>query len=153
MMEDYKKKLKARRVRSCVLVLVAVCLVTAHILYLLDFAKDDTGGFNDGFLIGFQFGLIIAIGVLAIIEVFKLSRTLKDEHKIKLMYNEEHDERMASIRAKCGHPLIQSLCMVIVIVAIVVGYFNFTIFYTLVVIVIFELFVSLGLKLYYTKKM
>ena len=85
----------------------------------------------------------IAVGALAI----------NDETKLKILYNKEHDERMKTIRSKAGMPLIAITSMLMVIAAIVAGYFNIVVFYTLVIAVAAQLSVSAMVKLYCMKTM
>ena len=60
---------------------------------------------------------------------------------------------MKTIRSKAGMPLIAITSMLMVIAAIVAGYFNIVVFYTLVIAVAAQLSVSAMVKLYCMKTM
>ena len=151
-MENYTQKLITRRKRSVLFVSVAFLLSIVHLYIFYLNIEADTGTYNDGFLLGFQFGLIMVALVKGILDERKLRRTLKDEKAIRLMYNEEHDERMQMLRAKSGAPMIQNMGMITILVAIVIGYFNFTVFYTLVSLVAIQMIISLVVYTYHSKK-
>ncbi|MGX8850817.1 hypothetical protein [Amedibacillus sp. YH-ame10] len=152
-MEDYKRKLERRRWVACLMLCIATVLVVVEVMMFIKIDKDPNAHFNEGFILGFQSGLILVMFVKSIVDIFSLTRTLKDERKIRLLYNKEHDERMQMINAKCGYPLIQSIAMFLIFMAIIAGYFNIIVFYTLVAVVMLLLIVSALFRVYYSKKM
>ena len=83
----------------------------------------------------------------------KYRGALKDEAKLRLLYNEENDERMKLIRAKAGVPMVLILSMALVLASMFIGYWNETAFVVLIGVALFQLLVSLGVKLYYKIKM
>lgn len=150
-MEEFKTKVKRRRITDACLMLMAVVLGIFCILSMGSQADDGT--MAEGFVAGFQFGLVISIGVLSLVDFIKLSRAIKDETKLRVLYNKEHDERMKTIRSKAGQPLLTITSVLMVIAAIIAGYFNFIVFFTLVAAVLGQLAVSAGVKLVCLKKM
>ena len=48
--------------------------------------------------------------------------------ELKIQYNKENDERMKAIKAKAGMPMLLITSIVMIIVGVIAGYFNFTIF-------------------------
>lgn len=150
-MEEFKTKVKKRRITDACLMLMAVVLGIFCILSMGSQADDGT--MAEGFVAGFQFGLVISIGVLSLVDFIKLSRAIKDETKLRVLYNKEHDERMKTIRSKAGQPLLTITSVLMVIAAIIAGYFNFIVFFTLVAAVLGQLAVSAGVKLVCLKKM
>lgn len=104
-------------------------------------------------VVGFQFGLILGIGMLSLIQVIKLSKIIKDDKKLKILHNKEHDERLILIRSKSGMPMLLITSVLMIIVAIVYGHFNTTVFITLVLAAMIQLLIGLIVKLYCMKTM
>lgn len=150
-METFKTKVKRRIFTDAGLMLLAVALGIFSIISMSSQADDGT--MAEGFLAGFQFGLIMSIGALALVDLVKLRRAVNDETRLRMLYNKEHDERLKAIRSKAGQPLLTVTSVLMVIAAIIAGYFNFTVFFTLVVAVLAQLAVSAGVKLVCLKKM
>ena len=101
----------------------------------------------------FQRGFSAAGILVLVIWMIKYRAALKDEAKLRLLYNQENDERMSAIRAKAGIPMVLILSLALVLSGMVIGYWNETIFVVLVGVALFQLLVSLGVKLYYKIKM
>lgn len=149
-MEVFRTKVKRRIVISSGLILVAVVL-GFYSIYSLNYSDSST--MSDGFVAGFQFGLILSIGVLSLVDIIKLSLAINDDTKLKILYNKEHDERLKAIRNKAGAPMIIITSVLMVLAAIIAGYFNIVVFYTLVIAVIGQLTISAVVKLVCMKKM
>jgi len=150
-MEEFKTKVKQRIILSSGLTLVAVALGIYFVFSLQNVPDDAT--MSDGFITGFQFGLIMSIGILSMVTIIKLKRALNDEIKLKVLYNKEHDERLISIRSKAGQPMLAITSVLMIIAAIIAGYFNIVVFYTLVAAVLAQLTISAGVKLVCMTKM
>jgi len=88
-----------------------------------------------------------------VFDIIKLSLAINDETKLKILYNKEHDERLKTIRSKAGMPIIAITSVLMIIAAIIAGYFNIVVFYTLVIAVAAQLSVSAMVKLYCMKTM
>ncbi len=151
-MEKFKRTVKRRIAISSGVALLALVL-GAYSIYSIITADISTATHSDGFVAGFQFGLIISILGLSVFDIIKLSLAIKDETKLKLLYNKEHDERMKAIRSKAGMPLIAITSVLLIIAAIIAGYINITVFYTLIIAVAAQLSVSAVVKLYCMKTM
>ena len=100
----------------------------------------------------FQRGFSAAGILVLVIWMIKYRAALKDEAKLRLLYNEENDERMSAIRAKAGIPMVLILSLALVLGGMVIGYWNETVFVVLIGVALFQLLVSLGVKLYYKVK-
>lgn len=146
MMEAYKKKLTLR-----VVILILVMLIFLAILLYNQFgaAKElkDSLGFS------FQCSFSAAGLLVLTFWLMKYRKALADETKLRLLYNEEKDERMSAIRTKAGIPMVLILSMALVLGGMIIGYFNETVFVVLIGVALFQLLVSLGVKLYYKMKM
>ncbi len=151
-MEKFKRTVKRRIAISSGIALV-VLVLGAYSIYSIITADISTATHSDGFVAGFQFGLIVSILGLSVIDIIKLSLAIKDETKLKVLYNKEHDERMKAIRSKAGMPLIAVTSVLLIIAAIIAGYINITVFYTLIIAVAGQLSVSTAVKLHCMKTM
>ncbi|MBE0450944.1 MAG: hypothetical protein IBX70_08875 [Clostridia bacterium] len=149
-MEKFKQSIKRRIALLSIMVLVFMALGIQG--YLMS-GSTESASMSDGIVSGFQFGLIFGIGIRALIEIVTLSRALKDEKKIKILYNKENDERMKTIRSKAGMPMVLITSIMMVIAAIIAGYFNVVIFYTLVIAAMLQLTIGVFVKLYMMKTM
>lgn len=149
-MEVFRTKVKRRIFTSSGMALVAAVL-GFYSIYSLNYSDSST--MSDGFVAGFQFGLILSIGVLSLVDIIKLSLAINDDTKLKILYNKEHDERLKAIRNKAGAPMIIITSVLMVLAAIIAGYFNIVVFYTLVVAVICQLSISAVVKLVCMKTM
>lgn len=145
-MELFKKKLKIRIALLC-----AVLLVFVAVLLYNQFGANDT--LKGSLAFSFQCGFSAAGALALVFWLFKYRTALKDEAKLKLLYNEEKDERMSAIRAKAGIPMVLILSMTLILGGMIIGYFNETVFVVLIGAALFQLLVSLGVKMYYKSRM
>lgn len=151
-MEKFRATVKRRIVISSGMALVTMVL-GAYSIYSIIISGVSTATHSDGFVAGFQFGLIVSIFGFSVFDIIKLSLAINDETKLKVLYNKEHDERLKAIRNKAGAPMIVVTSVLMVLAAIVAGYFNIVVFYTLVIAVAAQLSVSAMVKLYCMKTM
>lgn len=149
-MDQFKQSIKRRLIMLSIMVLI--CLALGIQGYLMTGTTED-GSMSDGIVSGFQFGLIFRIGIRALIEIVTLTRAMKDDKKIKLLYNKENDERMKVIRSKAGMPMVMITSVMMLTAAIIAGYFNIIVFYTLVIAAMVQLTIGSTIKLYYMKTM
>ena len=145
-MELFRKKLKTRIVLFC-----AVLLLFVTILLYNQFGANDA--VKDSLAFSFQCGFSAAGSLALVFWLMKYRGALKDEAKLRLLYNEEKDERMSAIRAKAGIPMVVILSMMLVLGGMIIGYFNETVFVVLIGAALFQLLVSIGVKLFYKVKM
>lgn len=151
-MEKFRTKVKRRIAISSGMTFIAMVLGGINI-YSIIITDHSSATHSDGFVAGFQFGLIVSIFGLAVFDIIKLSLAINDETKLRILYNKEHDERLIAIRNKAGAPMIVITSIMMIIAAIIAGYFNIVVFYTLVVAVAAQLLVSAMVKLYCLKTM
>ena len=149
-MEKYRKKVRIKMVLLALLSLTAVALGIYNVFF-----EGDTGasGFSAGMLSGFRTGMAIGIGFFALIRMIGLGKAIRDEKALKELYNKEHDERLREIRAKAGIPLLLITSVLMLIAALIAGPMNVTVFYTLLIASAAQLLISLGVKMYFLKKM
>lgn len=149
-MEEFKMKIKRREILFTVMTLVAVALGIYNVFIMSNSADASK---TDGIITGFQFGIIFGMGILASIQLIKLNSVIKDETKLKMLYNQEHDERSKAIRSKAGMPMLVITSILMLISAIIAGYFNIIVFYTLVIAATVQLSIGIIVKLYYMRTM
>lgn len=142
-LEKYRREIKNRV--SVYQALIAVALVFVIIGNVL---LKDRGQMVES-VRGFATGLFIGIELVCVFQLGKLWKMFKDEEVLKEVYIREHDEREALIQMKSGLHVIPVLSFIILICAILVGFFNDTIFYTLVVVGIGQILIALALKIYW----
>ena len=145
-MEQFRKKIKTR-----MLLISIVLLVFVAILLYNQFGASDA--LKNSLAFSFQCGLSASGSLVLVFWLVKNRRALSDEAKLRLLYNQENDERMSAIRANAGIPMVLILSMTLVLGGMIIGYFNETVFVVLIGVALFQLLVSLGVKLYYMRKM
>jgi uncharacterized membrane protein len=111
------------------------------------------GDFSDSMVGGVSLGTIIALGMLAVVQVIRLSRIITDEKQLKMLYNKQHDERLKEIRSKAGMPMIMIMSILMMIAGIVASSFNDVVFYTLFVAGALQLVIGASVKIYFLNKM
>lgn len=149
-MEQFKTKIKGRISLFKVMTMMAVAFGSYDVFVV---GNSETERLAEGAVAGFQSGIILGVGIIALAQVVKLSMIIKDEKKLKLLYNKEHDERLKAIRSKAGMPMLMITSIMMLIAAIVAGYFNTTVFSTLVIAAIVQLLIGIIVKLYSMKTM
>ncbi len=145
-MENYKKSLRTRLVLLGMLALFAA----ACSIYDQFFASE---ALKASPLFGFQAGLLIGLGLVSVIFILRINRILRDDAKLKLEYNREHDERLKAIRAKSGMPMLLITSAAMVIAGVIAGYFNTVIFITLVLAAMGQMLIGAIVKQIYLRKM
>ena len=104
------------------------------------------------YLKSFQTGFLISIEAIILILYRRYRNALRNQDKLELLYNIEHDERKIMIRHKAGVPVMLITSAIILLAAIVAGYFNETVFYTLLAVALFQCIVCAFLKFIYLRK-
>ena len=145
-MEQFKKKLKLRMRLFGFLVLFCIVIILIN-----QFGTFIT--YTESLAFSFQRGFSAAGALVLVFWMMKYRGALRDETKLRLLYNEENDERMKAIRAKAGVPMVLILSLTLVLAGMIIAYWNATVFVVLICVALFQLLVSLGVKLYYRNKM
>ncbi|MGI6545633.1 MAG: hypothetical protein ACOX2M_04225 [Fastidiosipilaceae bacterium] len=127
-------------------ILVAVGLSIYNVFFASERIKES-------FIFGFQFGAAISLGIISIAFLILYRRVLTDDKKLKLQYNKENDERLKTIRAKAGVPMVLITSIFMIIAGIIAGYFNLTIFITLVVAAVSQMLIAAVTKQIYLRKL
>lgn len=119
-----------------------------------NYFKPKSGGDNfTDFFQGFQLGIAMTFLIFASVNIIRYRKILQSEEAIRNFYIKEHDERAAAIWSKSGGTVLYTCGILIIGAAIVAGYFDPTVFITLVVCGVSLLLVKKGLCIYYCKTM
>lgn len=145
-MEKYRKILKTRITLLTLPAILAVALGIYDVFFATETIKESL-------IFGFQCGATTALGILSIILIIRFRTILKDDTKLKLQYNKENDERLKTIQAKAGMPMLLITSMGMIVVAIIAGYSDLTVFVTLIVAAGCQIMIGAIIKLIYLKKM
>ena len=154
-MENYREKLKKQNILLTILILLLAAFT------ILGFTAEagwieltPTAGDSHwqsrwrGFISGASMGIL---GLM----LFGLIRNLlamKDEKKLKKLYNEVHDERTEVIYTHARSSAMSVFLIAGLIAAIIAGYFSISISLSILVCVVAASLLSVGFKIYYNKK-
>ena len=143
-MEQYKKVVITRIFLLSILVLFAVGLSIYDV-----FGASAKVRTNEIF--EFQCGATAALGILALFQVIRYKKALRNEKELQIQYNKENDERMKAIRARAGMPLVLMTSIAMIVAGIIIGYSNMAVFCTLMIAAALQLVVAGITKLIYMK--
>ena len=104
-MESYRKSITLR----IVFFSLAIALFVGILIYNQFFASE---ALKNSVVIGFQFGFASAGTIVLVFCIVRYRQTLASEEKLRLLYNQEHDERMSAIRSKAGVPMVIVLSVI-----------------------------------------
>ena len=147
-MEEFRKTLQ-KRIRFIMMYnSVMVILLVQGVFHMTRVANEHASDFISGYSIGF----CVALQILGIALLGKYRAALKNEEKFNALYIKENDERKKFIKTKMGdvgsNITIVGLCLA----TIISGYFNATVFFTLMGTLFFTMGIKIVLKIIYTKK-
>lgn len=103
------------------------------------------------FLRGFRFGLLVAVVGIGGYSIFYYLTALNNADKLKKIYIKENDERTCEIDKRSGMASFKVMLIILILAAIIVGYFSLAGFIALLGAVLLELIVRLILYCYYSK--
>lgn len=147
-MQKFRKKIEKRR-NIAVLVSISFLVIVGILAYLVI-----TGDENEmnSFVQGYQLGFFLGIEGVLIFNIMKSQKALKNEEELKALYVKEHDERVLLISQKASSLTVIMMLIGLGIATVISGFFNSTIFLTLVVVTFILACVMIGTKRYYHKK-
>lgn len=144
-MEKFKKALQHR--------LICAGLYCAVVLLMIGQSLFSQGNTHvNDFISGFSLGVCVGIEFVVIFYMGKYISALRNEEKLKKLYILENDERIKMIQAKASSSGMAVAIAGLMLGALVAGYFNETVFFTLVAAALFVTFSFLFIKAYYCKK-
>ncbi len=145
-MEAYRKTIQ----RRIVLLSLVIALFVGILLYDQFLASE---ALKNSIVVTFQCGFASAASIGIVFLIVRYSKAVNDEEKLRLLYNQEHDERMSAIRSKAGVPMVLILALLQVVAGMIAGYYSKTVFFALELAALGQLFISAAVKFYYKAKM
>lgn len=154
-MENYREKLKKQNI------ILSVCIAILVLFSLLGIAAeaewiDLTPAAGDSHWQstwwGFVSGASTGVWALMLFGLIRNKRALKDEKKLKKLYNQMHDERDIRLFHNARSAAMSVFLIFGLIAVIITGYFNATVSLTLLICVLFCSVTCMGFKIYYSKK-
>lgn len=141
-MEKFKVKVRNRS-RFLVILFIAVVAVYLILLNLEGLQK------TSGNITGFNAGMLTGFAALLCVDLLKYQRSMRNEEAFKKLYIEENDERSLMILQKTGAVGI-NLCIIgLAFGTIISGFFNETVFYTLLAATLFCSIIKASFKVYF----
>lgn len=104
---------------------------------------------ND-FAAGFQLGILCVLLLAFASKFFTYRKALKDEKLLKQMYIKENDERVTYINQQVGKSSITVTTVILLIAAIIAGYFNIIVFITILAVTLVQAIIKLVLFWYHS---
>ena len=129
-MEEYRKKLKRSIILESIFALVSVAVIV--ISYMRADAMDPSEHAGS-FFQGFQAGLFTVWAGVMFYGIFVSAKALGSREYLK-----EHDERTIEICTKGQAKAYRTCIAVFMTAAVIAGYYNYIVFYTLVVVTAFS---------------
>lgn len=147
-MEKFKAKVQKR-----VLILsMTVLFIGAIYLLLVSGLVMNTPTVPD-FIKGFNMGAFVGVELILVFFTVKYFFSMKNEDALKKLYIEENDERSKLILEKTGAFGMLMFIVLCAIGTIVAGFFNETVFYTLLGVTALGAIIRGACKLYYHIKL
>ncbi|GAA4057475.1 hypothetical protein [Amphibacillus indicireducens] len=146
-MDEFRVKV---RNRMFLLTTLFVVVITIYLILLYNQSKL-SNSLSD--IIDFYGGVLMSFSILIVLNIFKNFKALKSEKKLKKLYIKENDERTIMIMRKTGGIGINICIFGFAIATIIAGFFNETIFFTLLAATLYVALVKVLFKVYYHKKL
>lgn len=147
-LKEYRKQIKRRLVINVIASSIIIILIVIRIV-LLTLNIIETRGFQDGFLLG----LAIASTFIFIKYIVNYTKSLKSDELLQVSYIEENDERLKTIKEKSGQLPYLINYFILLLSAIIIGFFNITIMKTLIACCFMISIIKCCLTKYYMKKL
>jgi uncharacterized membrane protein len=148
-MEDFRKKMYIRQVLLICGLFGACCLVMLTRQYEKVLSVSE---FLQGFVEGFQVGIIVALFGFMIFCFIRNVAAMKNPDRMKRLYISETDERKLMIIQKSGSDGMNIVMYGLAVGTAVAGNLNDTVFFTLLGACLFVILIRGFMKLYYYKK-
>ena len=148
-MKEYREGVK-RRIPWFWAGCVGVLILGAGLLLFARTRQEEA--FMQGFVPGMQTGFLAVMVVSCLLQATRSQRALKDEALLKRMYIAETDERNRLIRDKVGNTGFNTVMGLLMLATVVAGYFEKTIFLTLLATLLCTTLIKVGMKIYYGKR-
>lgn len=121
-LEKMRKELRKRAKTAGALACLGAVLLAAVAAQIIPTQYEDERAAS--FLMGFQTGLLLVLVILAVIRVFTYLRAAGDDTRLIRLYNRENDERVKYIDQMAGKTCMNLSMIILVIAAVIAGYFS-----------------------------
>lgn len=148
-MDKFRRSIKTRMYTGVVIILICAALIILDQVGFFDNSEFFRKYEN---ISAFQLGFLVGISLVALFNMFRLRKIVKNPTELQKLYNKENDERLALIRQKSGMPIIMITSGIMILAAVVAGYINETVFFTLIAAAMAQIVISLAVKVYYMRK-
>ena len=148
-LERMRKEVRGRMWQTLVITVVLVALLIVVCSGVIPMRNGDQRAAD--FLAGFQVGLLITLTVAEVYYLMRYVTALSDDKKLKKLYYEEHDERKLYIEQISGQKSQHITIVILIVAAVLVGYYSIEAFVALVAAVAVTGLVGIGVKIYYEK--
>ena len=148
-MDEFKKKLKSQQVVLTAGLLFACAALGLSRHYVKEISASE---FLQGFVAGFQVGIVASIFGILIVFIMRNIRAIRTPERLKRLYISETDERNLFIKQKSGSAGMNIIVYGLAVATAVAGNINDTVFFALLGACLFVVSVRGFLKLYYRNK-
>ena len=148
-MNRFKQIIKSRIAILVLFNSVLIILVTAGIFHP---TAGSTQNIAD-FMSGFNTGLYLLMQVALIYFISKYVAASRNSEKLKELYIYENDERRKLMKSQIGGFGINIILFGLGIASVAAGFWNETVYFTLLFIFAFTAFLKGAMKLYYNRSM
>lgn len=145
-MEQFKKCLSGRIV---LMAITSIIIGGTYTLLFFDIIKLPDA---PGFIRWFSAGIFLVIEVFLAVYIYKYKASINNEQLLKKIYIAENDERTHMILQRTGEAGMTICSIALAFATVVAGFFNITVFYTLLAVTAFVAMVKLVFKIYYRYK-
>ncbi len=144
-MDKFKRKIRVR-----IIWLLAIFICIALLYFALALSK---GTVIPDFIRGFHTGAFAGIEAGILIVIVKYIVSARKEESLKKLFIEENDERRLMIMQKSGAWGMTACILGLAVAAVVAGFFDQTVFFSLLGALIYTAVVKGFLKIYYYRKL
>lgn len=143
-MDNFRKKVEWR-----FKLYTTLCLCGLALYFMLTFLTKNASDFAQGI----SMGVFVGMEVVAIYNLARTYAALHNEEKLKQMYIKETDERNIAIQKETSQKGLTISTMGTSIAAIVAGFFDEKICFSLVAVLLFSALMTIIVNAYYNRKM
>lgn len=146
-MDKFRKKI---RIRTILMLTIFICI--AFVYFFLYHFKGNKPVIPD-FIRGFHTGTFAAIEAVILAISVRYIVSMRKEESLKKLYIGENDERRLAIMQKAGACGMAACVLGLAVATVIAGFFNQTVFFSLLGALLYTALVRGFLKIYYYRKL
>lgn len=147
-MDNFRSAIKQRIIWLVILNVLALTFIIVTGLY----SNSSNGLHVSEFIRGFQAGILMVLQAFLLFITVRYFLAYRNAAKLKALKITENDERAKLIRDKIGGGGFNFTLAAAAVGAVIAGFFNETVFFTLAAVLFFMANVKFSLKIYYNLK-